>query len=143
EESNGQGMFEFSGKQVPFKLLGPSEIEIDGKRHRFYVNRNRGSLTVWLDGSTYPLERVKKSSSAHAAPGQATREMRALMPGKLVQLAIKEGDSVKEKQTVAIMESMKMETPLLASQAGVVSEIRFKPGDVVDMGEVVIVIAPE
>jgi biotin carboxyl carrier protein len=64
------------------------------------------------------------------------------MPGKLVQLAVKEGDTVKEKQTVAIMESMKMETPLTAPQAGVVSEIRFKPGDVVEMGEVVMVISP-
>jgi biotin carboxyl carrier protein len=140
EESNGQGTFEFSGKQVQFKILGASEIEIAGQRHRFYVSRKSGSLTVWLDGSTYRLESVKKGTDSHSTPGQTTGEIRSLMPGKLIQLAVNEGDTVKEKQTVAIMESMKMETPLVAPQAGRVSQVRFKPGDIVEMGEVVMVI---
>jgi biotin carboxyl carrier protein len=142
EESKGRGTFEFSGKQVPFKILGASEIEIDGKRRRFYISRNRESLAVWLDGMTYRFEAVKRTAEHHATATEATGEVRSLMPGKLVQLAVTKGDTVKDKQTVAIMESMKMETPLVAPRSGVVSEIRFKPGDVLEMGELIMTIAP-
>ena len=50
------------------------------------------------------------------------------------------GDMVSEKQTVAIMESMKMETALYAPQAGRIAEIRCQPGEVVEMGEVIMII---
>jgi biotin carboxyl carrier protein len=62
--------------------------------------------------------------------------VRALMPGKLLRLAASVGDTVQEKQQVATMESMKMESPLFAPKTGRVAEIRFKPGDALDMGEI-------
>jgi len=64
------------------------------------------------------------------------------MPGKLLQLMVAAGDKVEQKQAVAIMESMKMESTLVASVAGRVAEIRFKAGDLVEMGDVVAVIEP-
>jgi biotin carboxyl carrier protein len=125
---------------IPFKLLGPHEIEIDGKRHRFYVVHNRDSSTVWLDGRTYYLPRVHITGSGHTA-ASASGEVTALMPGKLLRLEVAVGDTVSEKQPVAIMESMKMESTLYASKAGRVSEIRCEPGQVLDMGQVVLVIS--
>ena len=62
------------------------------------------------------------------------------MPGKLLRLEVAVGDMVSEKQIVALMESMKMETALYAPQAGRVAEIRCQPGQVVEMGEVIMVI---
>jgi len=62
------------------------------------------------------------------------------MPGKLLRIEVSVGDTVAEKQTVAIMESMKMETALVAPAAGRVAEIRCQAGQVVDIGEVVMVI---
>jgi len=58
------------------------------------------------------------------------------MPGKLLRLTVKVGDVVQEKQPVGVMESMKMESPLLAPKSGRVAEIRFKPGEAIDMSEV-------
>ena len=140
DESKDHAVFHMSGKAVPFTLLSPTEIEIAGKRHRFYVVHNRESTTVWLNGRTFRLQRAKRVSDSQADALQSSGEIRALMPGKLVQLSVAVGDTVSEKQTVAIMESMKMESPLVAPKAGRVSEIRFKPGEVLDMGEVVMVI---
>jgi len=124
---------------LPFKLLGPHEIEIAGKRHRFYVVHNRDSSTVWLDGRTYHLPQTHNTGSGHAS-SSGSGEVTALMPGKLLRLEVAVGDTVSEKQPVAIMESMKMESALYASKAGRVSEIRCEPGQVLDMGQVVMVI---
>jgi acetyl/propionyl-CoA carboxylase alpha subunit len=140
EESKSHGAFYVSGKPLPFRVLDSTHIEIAGRRHRFYVIHNRDSSTVWLDGRTYFLQRARKASDAPAASQPGSGEIRALMPGKLLHLTVAVGDVVAEKQTVAVMESMKMETGLLAAKAGRVSEIRFKPGDVLDMGEIVMIV---
>src|SRR5206468_2948317 len=127
-------------KFMNYRLLDSSHIEINGKRHRFYVIHRRDSSIVWLDGRTYHVPRARKTSAAIATTGASTGEVRALMPGKLVRLEAAVGDIVAEKQTVAIMESMKMETALASPKAGRVSEVRSKPGDILDMGEIVVVV---
>jgi biotin carboxyl carrier protein len=124
---------------LPFKLLGLHEIEIAGKRHRFYVLHHRDSTTVWLDGRTYYLPRTHNTGSGHAS-ASGSGEVTALMPGKLLRVEVAVGDVVSEKQPVALMESMKMESALYASKTGRVSEIRCEPGQVLDMGQVVMVI---
>ncbi|HNM96971.1 MAG TPA: biotin/lipoyl-binding carrier protein [Marmoricola sp.] len=50
------------------------------------------------------------------------------------------GDEVPEGGTVVLLESMKMEIPVLAERAGVVSEVRVAPGDVVQEGDVLVVL---
>jgi biotin carboxyl carrier protein len=125
---------------LPFKLISPHEIEIAGKRHRFYVVHNRDSSTVWLDGRTYYLPRTQNTGSGHAS-SSGSGEVTTLMPGKLLRLEVAVGDVVSEKQPVAIMESMKMESALVASKAGRVSEIRCEAGQVLDIGQVVMVIS--
>ena len=135
-----EGTFHIEGRAIPYRLLAPNYIEIDGVRHRFYVLRDRHSSTVWLDGRTYRLERAGKSHTAQASAAASTGNITALMPGKLLRLEVAVGDTVVEKQTVAIMESMKMESSLHAPKPGRVAEIRCQPGQAVEMGEVLIVI---
>jgi acetyl-CoA carboxylase biotin carboxyl carrier protein len=50
------------------------------------------------------------------------------------------GDSVGPMDTLVILESMKMEIPVLAEVSGVVSEIAVAPGDVIREGDVIAVI---
>jgi biotin carboxyl carrier protein len=136
--AQGQGTFSFSGNSLPFRVLGSAQIEIDGKRHRFYASRTRAdSVSVWIDGHTYHLRRSAAANSDTTGESHATSsEVRALMPGKLLRLTVEVGDVVQERQQVGVMESMKMESPLLAPKSGRVAEIRFKPGDAIDMSEV-------
>jgi propionyl-CoA carboxylase alpha chain len=139
DEAKGQGTFYASSTSLPFRILDSSHIEIAGKIHRFFVTHNRDTVTVWLDGHTYFLKAAK--SKTEAAPEAGTGEVRALMPGKLLRLAVAVGDNVTEKQPLAIMESMKMESTLIAPVSGKVSEIRFQAGQVVEMGELIMVIS--
>ncbi len=141
EHSKGTGTFHIAGQAIPFRLLDRNTIEILGRRVRFYAIRDGNSYTVWLDGHTYHLKRAGKSRlSGTTSLTSAANEIKALMPGKLLRLEVAVGDVVSEKQIVALMESMKMETALYAPQAGRVAEIRCQPGEVVEMGEVIMVI---
>jgi len=63
------------------------------------------------------------------------------MAGTLLEVSVKVGDSVKSGQEVAILESMKMEVPLMSSQAGKVITIMKNKGDFVNEGEAVIELA--
>jgi acetyl-CoA carboxylase biotin carboxyl carrier protein len=53
---------------------------------------------------------------------------------------VHEGDSVGPTDTLVILESMKMEIPVLAEVSGVVSELAVAPGDVIREGDVIAVI---
>ncbi len=57
-----------------------------------------------------------------------------LMPmvGKIVQIDVKEGDTVEAGQQLGIFESMKMEMPLVATCGGVVKNINAEVGQVVE-----------
>jgi acetyl/propionyl-CoA carboxylase alpha subunit len=140
EESLGKGTLRISDTTVPFQLLDSAHIEISGKRHRFYLIPTREGVTVWIDGRTYHLQRAGQTPSAESVASPGTGEIRALMPGKLIRLDVAVGETVAERQSVGIMESMKMESTLVAPKSGRVSEIRFKPGDVLEMNDVVMVI---
>ncbi len=70
-------------------------------------------------------------------PGQQAVE--APVTGSLWQMAVKVGDVIKEGQTVAIIESMKMEFPVLAPNAGVVDALKVKEGQQINAGQALLV----
>ena len=73
--------------------------------------------------------------------GGAT-ELRAGMPGKVIEIFVKEGDVVKENKPLLIMEAMKMENEMRSSSEVTVKEICVKQGDSVEAGAVLIKFAP-
>ncbi len=62
------------------------------------------------------------------------------MPGKIVRVGVKTGDTVRARQTVVVVEAMKMENELKAARDGVVSELRAVEGASVEAGALLVVI---
>ena len=62
------------------------------------------------------------------------------MTGKILNIQVRVGDKVKEGHTIIVMESMKMEIPVVAPVTGVIEEIRVIPGNMVDADVVVALI---
>jgi biotin carboxyl carrier protein len=62
------------------------------------------------------------------------------MPGKVVRLLVKAGDSVKSGDGIIVVEAMKMENELKAPAPGTVKEIRVAEGKAVSAGEVLVVL---
>ncbi len=63
------------------------------------------------------------------------------MAGTVWKIVKAPGDSVDFGDTVAILESMKMEIPVECSHSGTITEILVKEGDVVDEGTVIATLA--
>jgi len=67
-------------------------------------------------------------------------EIKAPMPGTIIQILVKEGEAVAEMQEVAILEAMKMENAIPTTIAGTVKSISIKENDKVATEEVLMVI---
>ena len=67
-------------------------------------------------------------------------EIRAEMVANVWKVVVAEGDAVEAGATLVILESMKMEIPVLAETAGTVSALHVSEGDVVQEGDVIAVI---
>ena len=66
--------------------------------------------------------------------------MKSPLPGVILDIKIKEGDTVKKGQTVIILEAMKMENNINAHKDGKVVEIKVKQGDSVLEGTDLVII---
>lgn len=67
-------------------------------------------------------------------------KMEAPMTGKIVDVPVKVGDKVNEGDTIAVLESMKMENPLMSPVKGTVKELKVSKGQTVKAEEVIAVI---
>jgi len=95
-------------------------------------------FTVTVDGRAWPvrLYRHRPSASTRAADEQAT--VASPLAGTLVRVEVTAGQRVAEGELLAVVEAMKMETPLLAPFAGTVVGVPATPGAPVAAGQVVV-----
>jgi acetyl-CoA carboxylase biotin carboxyl carrier protein len=82
--------------------------------------------------------------AARSWPGRqkepAVAEIRAEMVANVWRVLVSEGDQVEDGDTLVILESMKMEIPVLSETAGVVAKLHVVEGDVVQEDELIAVI---
>ncbi len=69
-------------------------------------------------------------------------EVRAELIGNLWKVQVKEGDQVSAEDILVILESMKMEIPITAPVAGTVHSVLAREGEVVEEGQVVVLLEP-
>ncbi|MDQ1626971.1 MAG: acetyl-CoA carboxylase biotin carboxyl carrier protein [Actinomycetota bacterium] len=68
------------------------------------------------------------------------QEIRAEMVANVWKVVVTEGDTVADGDTLVILESMKMEIPVVTEVSGTVSALHVAEGDVVQEGDVIAVI---
>lgn len=68
-------------------------------------------------------------------------DVRAELPAKVWRVSVAVGDAVAEGDTVVILESMKMEIPVLAESAGTVDSVAVTEGDDVQPGSLLVVLS--
>jgi 3-methylcrotonyl-CoA carboxylase alpha subunit len=83
-----------------------------------------------------PPSAIANRTGARAGSGNVT----APMPGKIVSVAVKPGDTVMMHDLLVILEAMKMEHRIDAPLAGTVGTVHVAPGDLVAAGAPLIVI---
>ncbi len=71
----------------------------------------------------------------------ALEKVEAPIPGKILRVEVKVGAKVEDSETVlCVLESMKMENPIMAPVSGTVKEVKVAAGQTVQAGDVLAVI---
>jgi acetyl-CoA carboxylase biotin carboxyl carrier protein len=68
-------------------------------------------------------------------------DVRAEIVASVLEVVAREGDQISEGDTLVLLESMKMEIPVLAEVAGTVSKVSVSVGDVIQAGDLIAVIS--
>jgi len=108
-------------------------VKAEGKRH-FYLSIDGMPEEVVFE----PLNEFVSGGSSKRKQASAPGHVSTTMPGNIVDVLVKEGDTVKAGQAVLITEAMKMETEVQAAIAGKVVAIHVGKGDRVTPGEILI-----
>ncbi len=108
----------------------PVEVVVDGWRFE---------LLVEDESRTALRERASRDRTASGAAG-GPLEIRAIIPGRVVAVAIAPGDSVEAGQTLLTVEAMKMQNELRAPRVGTVTRVQAGAGATVEVGDVLVVL---
>lgn len=139
------------------------------KEYRYKINGNLYKVTIGdieenhvrveVNGTPYTVELEKKTSpkikpvvrtaaTTPAAPPAAAvtrpnvggKGIKSPLPGVILEIKVKEGDTVKRGQTLLILEAMKMENDIKADRDGKVTSIKVSKGESILEGTDLIII---
>ena len=139
--SNRDGSFTVNnGTTVKIIEWTPSGIDIEVNNSRFFskITRDSDSIVVhgpWGDALFKILPRFTLPGSEQQAGGLV-----APMPGKVIDLKVKVGSKVKKGDTLVILEAMKMEHQVKASEDGKVTKVLIKKDDQLENGALLMVV---
>ncbi|MCQ4636394.1 pyruvate carboxylase [Anaerovorax odorimutans] len=122
------------GKELVIKLINARDADEEGFRDVvFEVNGNRSAVRIKDKDASI----VSTASQILYANAEDPSEIGANIPGNILKVLVKEGEAVDEKQPIAVIEAMKMETNILSPMKGTVDKIYVKEGQQVKAGELV------
>jgi propionyl-CoA carboxylase alpha chain len=117
------------------------DVEIEGRRVRAQVTRSGRRLVI--HGLRGDVELVHKPRFEPPGSQEDSGGLVAAMPGKVIDLRVRVGDAVRAGEILVVLEAMKMEHPMSATEDGVVSEVRVTVGDQVENGALLLVVEPQ
>ncbi len=87
-----------------------------------------------------PAPAAPKAAAPKAAPAgaQGSIKVTAPMPGTILKMNVKVGDTVKANDLVCVLEAMKMENEIFAKEGGTVKSVDAPQGASVSSGDVII-----
>lgn len=122
------------GKVLVIKLTEIRDADPEGMRELvFEVNGNRRVVKI----EDKEVESAVSATSTVYADEENPMEVGANIPGNIIKVLVKEGEKVEDKQPIAVVEAMKMETNILATASGEVEKIFVKEGQQVKAGEMI------
>lgn len=116
------------GPQLRSLLFGGQQFDVGlvplpGDRYR--VSWDGQSEIVEVADPLTHLARASRQGEG----AQGHRQIRAYMPGRVVSIAVSEGDAVVAGQALLVLEAMKMETPVVSPYDAVVKRVHVSAGD--------------
>jgi acetyl-CoA/propionyl-CoA carboxylase biotin carboxyl carrier protein len=107
-------------------------VEVNGRRVEVKLPNTLSAPMAKAATAKRPTRRSTGGAKAKAA---STNTLEAPMQGTIVKVAVVEGDEVNEGDLIVVLEAMKMEQPINAHRAGVITSLSAKAGETVTSGQ--------
>jgi biotin carboxyl carrier protein len=132
------------------------EVTVNGQAYLVEVGDLRESpVTVTVNGQPYTVslqpsdsapekarigevQPIRPSPAKPAGETGPSQGLRAPMPGAIVSVEVKPGETVAYGQTLFMLEAMKMKSAIRSPRAGVIGEVRVAPGQSVGHGDLLL-----
>lgn len=110
-------------------------IKLNGKVYEVEIEEVKAGESIAPTAETIekPKAEVKKSTTP-----SNSETITAPMPGTITNILVKENESVKKGQVLAILEAMKMENEIFAPNDGTVKSVNISKGASVNVGDVLV-----
>jgi biotin carboxyl carrier protein len=118
--------------------LDESHVSVNGQKHSIEVRNLRRGRPSW-DNTMDNEDESKGGKSAQKISG-GEGMIHPPMPGRVISIKVKVGDSVKMGSPLIVLEAMKMQNEIVSNIDGFVREIRVSEGDLVESSDVLVVI---
>jgi len=120
------------------------EFILDNKYHKAkYLEQSTNEMNIVIDNVPITLnlhthfDEIVYKNSGGGVSGNAQLALKSQIPGKVVSIAIAEGDSIKKGDVVCTLESMKMQVAVKSHKDGVVKTLKIKETTTVAKGDVI------
>lgn len=125
-------LLEHDGARIVFVL--------DGRVHRAHARPSEREVRVVLEGREATFQRVAPGAATAGAHGAEAHEpvLRAPVPGRILKVNVAAGASVRAGDVLAVIEAMKMETPIVTPADGTVVQVHVESGASVDQDQPVV-----
>jgi len=137
---NRSGLFEVMGTNCKIHAVDESGIDVEVGSHRFFAQVTRADDQILINMPFGDLDAV--IVPRFIEPGNEVPEggLVAPMPGKVIEVRVKKGDKVKAGDTLIIIEAMKMEHSIKATENGKVTKLMVSLNQQVDNGATLLVL---
>ena len=134
------GLFEVMGTNCKIHAVDESGIDVEVGSHRFFAQVTRANDQILINMPFGDLDAV--IVPRFIEPGNEVPEggLVAPMPGKVIEVRVKKGDKVKAGDTLIIIEAMKMEHSIKATENGKVTKLMVSLNQQVDNGATLLVL---
>ena len=120
------------------------EFILDQKYHRAkYLEQSTSEMNLVIDNVPITLkihthfDEIVYKNTGGGGTGDTQLALKSQIPGKVVSIAVTDGDSVKKGDIVCTLESMKMQVAIKAHKDGVIKSIKVKETATVAKGDVI------
>ncbi|MGD2106094.1 MAG: acetyl-CoA carboxylase biotin carboxyl carrier protein subunit [Nitrosopumilaceae archaeon] len=145
---NNEYIIKINGNDNQIKILNMDakgiEFLLNQKYHKAkYLENSTNEINLVIDNVPVIInqhtnfDEIVYKNSGGAGPGAGQLALKSQIPGKVVSIAVQEGDSVNQGDVVCTLESMKMQVAVKAHKAGSVKSIKIKDGASVAKGDVI------
>lgn len=110
------------------------ELEYKGKTIRLWAELRGGETWIHYEGHSFVYEEKPQASRSKRVK-KGNGELISPIPGKIIKIYTKSGESVEVGQVVLVIEAMKMEYRICADISGRLEELFCQEGDQVSLGQ--------